>query len=158
MNKLIYEFATEAGAYCETYLYGGDPKPPMLDGMNLEKFAELIIRECCEIADEVERAEMGSYVSKYIKAHFEVDSYATTVEDYVRDSDVQKEIDRMTESRQIKRFLVARRIGEQVVYNLIRAQTQEGAVGKALLKGGVVAGVMEMPVIDDAGINAGLTD
>ena len=37
------------------------------------KFAELIVRECCAIADEVERADMDSYVSKYIKAHFGVE-------------------------------------------------------------------------------------
>jgi hypothetical protein len=38
----------------------------------VEKFAELIVRECCDIADQVERADMDSYVSKYIKAHFGV--------------------------------------------------------------------------------------
>jgi hypothetical protein len=32
--------AEQAGAYCEV-LRGGDYKPPQLDGMNLEKFAEL---------------------------------------------------------------------------------------------------------------------
>jgi hypothetical protein len=42
------------------------------DSNNLEKFAELIVKECCDIADEVERADMDSYVSKYIKAHFGV--------------------------------------------------------------------------------------
>ena len=39
----------------------------------IERFAELIIQECCNIADEVERADMDSYVSKYIKAHFGVE-------------------------------------------------------------------------------------
>jgi len=38
-----------------------------------EKFAELIVGECCDIADQVERADMDSYVSKYIKAHFGVE-------------------------------------------------------------------------------------
>jgi hypothetical protein len=38
----------------------------------MSKFAELIVRECCDIADEVERADMDSYVSKYIKAYFGV--------------------------------------------------------------------------------------
>jgi hypothetical protein len=38
-----------------------------------EKFAELIVQECCAIADQVERADMDSYVSKYIKAHFGVE-------------------------------------------------------------------------------------
>ena len=50
MNERIYEFATKAGAYCETYLHGGDPKPPVLDYMDLEKFAELIVQECIRAA------------------------------------------------------------------------------------------------------------
>lgn len=37
------------------------------------KFAELIIRECCDIADEVEQADTGMFVSKYIQAHFGVE-------------------------------------------------------------------------------------
>lgn len=41
-NNRIYEHATNAGAYCETYLHGGDPKPPVLDNMDLIKFAKLI--------------------------------------------------------------------------------------------------------------------
>jgi len=49
MNKRIYDLATRAGAYCETYLYGGDPKPPVLDSMNLEKFAELIVQDCIKV-------------------------------------------------------------------------------------------------------------
>ncbi len=40
---------------------------------NKEKFAELIVRECCAIADEVERADMDSFASKFIKAHFGVE-------------------------------------------------------------------------------------
>jgi hypothetical protein len=39
----------------------------------MERFAELIVRECCAIADQVERADMDSYVSKHIKAHFGVE-------------------------------------------------------------------------------------
>jgi len=54
MNERINELATQAGAYCETYLYGGDPKPPVLDNMDLEKFAELIVRKCAEIAETAE--------------------------------------------------------------------------------------------------------
>jgi len=38
----------------------------------LREFAELLVQECCNIADEVERADMDSYVSKYIRAHFGV--------------------------------------------------------------------------------------
>jgi len=48
MNERIYELAEQAGAYCEV-LRGGDYKPPVLDGMNLEKFAELIVAECSKV-------------------------------------------------------------------------------------------------------------
>jgi len=37
------------------------------------KFALLIVKECCAIADQVEQADMDSYASKYIKAHFGVE-------------------------------------------------------------------------------------
>jgi len=39
----------------------------------LREFAELLVQECCNIADEVERADMDSYVSKYIRAHFGIE-------------------------------------------------------------------------------------
>ena len=38
-----------------------------------QKFAELIIRECCRITDEVERANLPVVASKFVKAHFGVD-------------------------------------------------------------------------------------
>ena len=41
--------------------------------VDLEKFAELIVRECCSVADEVERADTGMFVSWYLKAHFGVE-------------------------------------------------------------------------------------
>ena len=40
-----------------------------------QQLAELIVGECCAIADEVERADMDSYVSKYIRAHFGVEEW-----------------------------------------------------------------------------------
>jgi hypothetical protein len=51
MNERIYELAEQAGAYCEV-LRGGDYKPPVLDGMNLEKFAELIVQKCADIGEQ----------------------------------------------------------------------------------------------------------
>jgi hypothetical protein len=39
----------------------------------LRVFVGLIVRECCTIADEVEQADMDSFVSKFIKAHFGVE-------------------------------------------------------------------------------------
>lgn len=38
-----------------------------------EKFAELIVRECCSISDEVESADTGMFASKFIRAHFGVE-------------------------------------------------------------------------------------
>lgn len=38
-----------------------------------KKFAELIVRECCEISDKAERAESAVFASKFIKAHFGVE-------------------------------------------------------------------------------------
>jgi len=40
---------------------------------DIEKFAKLIVSECCAIADEVERADMDSFASKFIKAHFGIE-------------------------------------------------------------------------------------
>ena len=67
MNDKIYRMATEAGAYCETYLHGGDPKPPILDNMDLEKFAQLIVLECADIAsiNQYQPYSAGHYVKKH---------------------------------------------------------------------------------------------
>ena len=67
-NDRIYEHATNAGAYCETYLHGGDPKPPVLDNMDLIKFAQLIINDCAKIADS--SRDQPSFPSFLIKQHF----------------------------------------------------------------------------------------
>mgnify|MGYP003333187985 CR=1 FL=1 len=68
MNERIYEFATRAGAYCETYLHGGDPKPPVLDNMDLEKFAQLIVLECARWLGNREFASPEA-----LKQHFGVE-------------------------------------------------------------------------------------
>jgi hypothetical protein len=41
--------------------------------LNPEKFAQLIIQKCCEISDEVERADLPVVASKFVKAHFGVE-------------------------------------------------------------------------------------
>lgn len=46
---------------------------PLYTQDDLQKFAELIVRECCSISDEVERADTGMLASKYIKAYFGVE-------------------------------------------------------------------------------------
>jgi hypothetical protein len=37
------------------------------------KFAELIIRKCCAIADEAERADVPVLSSKFVKAYFGIE-------------------------------------------------------------------------------------
>jgi len=67
MNERIQQLAEQAGSTHKqnlgVYQFYSD---------ELEKFAELIVKECCDIADQVERADMDSYVSKFIRAHFGV--------------------------------------------------------------------------------------
>ena len=76
MNERIYELAEQAGAYCES-LRGGDYKPPVLDLMNLEKFAELIVRECLDqcynrgMNDELYAGQLRA--AEYIEQHFGVE-------------------------------------------------------------------------------------
>jgi len=38
-----------------------------------EKFAELIVRECCAVADEAEKSDVLFLASKFIKIHFGVE-------------------------------------------------------------------------------------
>ena len=67
MNERIRELVKQATTI-EEHKWGVS-----YDNFNKEKFAELIVKECCAIADQVERADMDSYVSKYIRAHFGVE-------------------------------------------------------------------------------------
>jgi len=60
MNKRIRQLAEQAG-YSKDYLEIGLPS-------NMEKFAELIVRECAEIADTAE----PFLASDLIKEHFGV--------------------------------------------------------------------------------------
>lgn len=68
MNEQLRPLAKQAGIHPCNFDPDADLKVP------LEKFAELIIRKCCEISDEVERAELTVVASKFIKAHFGVDT------------------------------------------------------------------------------------
>ena len=72
MNEQIYKIARQADVLAR------EIEPNLREIVNYnrirdEKFVELIVKECCDIADEVERADMDSYVSKYIRAHFGVE-------------------------------------------------------------------------------------
>jgi len=72
MNERIEKFSEQARLYADS-MYPSGLDIAKWGPAYQEKFAELIVRECCDIADEVERADMDSYVSKYIKAHFGVE-------------------------------------------------------------------------------------
>ena len=65
MNKRIQELMTEVGMSVD---YLTNTKQIVL----IEKFAELIVRECIDIADEYDGA--GSTIVSRIEKHFEVES------------------------------------------------------------------------------------
>lgn len=69
MNERIRQLAEQALKHPDTDNDG----LTVFDNDELEKFAELIIRECCEITDEVERADLPVVASKFVKAHFGVE-------------------------------------------------------------------------------------
>lgn len=67
MNERINELLIEAHKQTNGGIYNGHLSEWT------EKFAELIIRECCAITDEVERADLPVVASKFVKAHFGVE-------------------------------------------------------------------------------------
>ena len=73
MNKRILELAEQAGAL-EVKTVLNTPPAVSLNGDEIEKFAELIVRECAGmVADAVDHREPAStYVGK-IKQHFGVE-------------------------------------------------------------------------------------
>lgn len=87
MNKRIEELAVSSGIYdslCDPYdaLNNGDYYSSIK--IDLEKFAELIVRECAEISEQSQWSEAKGeyyegfneamiYVSNKIKQHFEIE-------------------------------------------------------------------------------------
>ena len=68
MNKRIEELALECNAWNQVY----DQKRFMVDRkFDVEKFAELIVRECIGIADEYDG--VGSTIVGRIEKHFGVE-------------------------------------------------------------------------------------
>lgn len=65
MNERIMELAIQAG-----FENGHQDRDGRSLSSELEKFAELIVKECCEISDEAERTDQPVLASKFIKAHF----------------------------------------------------------------------------------------
>jgi hypothetical protein len=82
MNKRIEELAVSSGIYdslCDPYdaLNNGDYYSSIK--IDLEKFAQLIVRECCEVLEQTEDAlDRQKWPTprgcvEYIKDHFEVE-------------------------------------------------------------------------------------
>ena len=68
MNKRIEELALECNAWNQVY----DQKRFMVDGnFDVERFAELIVKECVSIADEYDG--VGSTIVGRIEKHFGVE-------------------------------------------------------------------------------------
>ena len=73
MNKRIKELAEQAG-FSFKYKTAPDELNPGHTRQDLEKFAELIVRECIDIIDEEGSHEGGSIRSmKKIREHFGVE-------------------------------------------------------------------------------------
>jgi len=66
MNQRIFELAKTSGAW--DYFNDGD-KSAIMDQQALQNFAELIVRECAELADNQE----DYLTAKIIKKHFGVE-------------------------------------------------------------------------------------
>lgn len=64
MNERILELAEQAG-----FVYNFDP----VTWMKHEKFAELIIKECCSVADSLVGGDYAYHASYRIKRHFGVE-------------------------------------------------------------------------------------
>jgi len=73
MNERIKELAEQAGGI--QHDEDGDELTPILVGKDLEKFAELIVRECAVVAHNTAEGETtyGWMVGNKIKEHFGVE-------------------------------------------------------------------------------------
>ena len=66
MNKLILKLFTKS-------CYHGDYEPENVPNAVVEKFAELIVRECSLVADRAHAEDMGWNIGEIIKEHFGVE-------------------------------------------------------------------------------------
>jgi hypothetical protein len=69
MNDRIEKFARECGAWNQVY---GNRTFMIDEHFEIEKFAQLIVQECANIADEYDGA--GSTIVSRIKKHFGVET------------------------------------------------------------------------------------
>jgi hypothetical protein len=72
MNERIKELAEQADDYTDNKIQMQGEYHPDWHDIRDQKFAELIVRECCTIADEVEKSDGLFLASKFIKIHFGV--------------------------------------------------------------------------------------
>ena len=84
MNERIRLLAEQAGINIDSFQFSGTPIKHIVDEPSLEKFAELIVRECAEISEQSQWSEAKGeyyegfneamiYVSNKIKEHFGVE-------------------------------------------------------------------------------------
>ena len=66
MNERILKLFTQA-------CYHGDYEPENVPNVVVEKFAELIVRECSLVADRAHAEDMGWNIGEIIKEHFGVE-------------------------------------------------------------------------------------
>ena len=69
MNKRIEKLAEQAGMIVDKYGLARDAENGLEDGVDIYKFAELIIRECARVASDYDGAH---YVGDAIEQHFGV--------------------------------------------------------------------------------------
>ena len=71
MNERIKELAEQANINIDSFQFSGTPIKHIVDEPSLEKFAKLIVRECCDVLHD---NEMGGYRVNYVlKEHFGVE-------------------------------------------------------------------------------------
>ena len=68
MNERVEKFARECGAWNQVY---GNRMFMIDEHFDIEKFADMIVKECADIADEYDGA--GSTIVSRIQKHFEVE-------------------------------------------------------------------------------------
>ena len=78
MNERIKALAEQANADELSYAYYRGEKRPenavTLHSVDLEKFAELIVRECAEVADNADAMrQKWEGIGKYVRKHFGVE-------------------------------------------------------------------------------------
>ena len=73
MNERIKELAEQAGLRFTQLM--SNPMVPIVDGKetDLEKFAELIVKECMQVANEYQNRGGNCYVDNMIAEHFGVE-------------------------------------------------------------------------------------